>query len=527
MTKYEHGPGLAEKPHVFYDAEYRANGSDDLSLADVFQFFARAKYWVLAGALALLAAAALALFAKVLTQPMPVSYSSAVVVTMNGVETGTYPNGAPYSVTDLRSAAVLEEVHRINKLQDYGINIADFSGMVSVAPYSPAYSVLVDRYRQRLSDKEITFEERKAIEAEFKQSINSLNSSGLIVTITIPQSLHIPDQLGVKIADDIPSVWADVFTKRLGVANVPILVSGSPLIDEALAARLDYPLGYDYLYQQAAFARLQIKSLSDFPGISTFISSKKKSLADISRDFEAFQTFHMNLGLKPLVDLGLSKNASFTSLIYDNRIKSLDRDAITQSEFSTKVEGILNSLGATPGTPVAGGEGVPSANLSAQIDGAFVDKIVELSQKGSGLEFATDLQKQRLAYENEAVSIADTRARLNERLTALRQTSLQGIEKQNLEKQFVGGYAVAITELNAIWSQLVDLSSEFSASRLNYDKTIFRLSSLPNDLRISRAALADTRSMMLLAIAALLGAALGAMLRFVKEQMVPSKTARV
>jgi hypothetical protein len=32
---------------------------------------------------------------------------------------------------------------------------------------------------------------------------------------------------------------------------------------------------------------------------------------------------------------------------------------------------------------------------------------------------------------------------------------------------------------------------------------------------------------MLLAIAALLCAALGAMLRFVKEQMVPSKTARV
>lgn len=525
MTKYEHGPGFAEKPQASFASGQAAIQDDELSFSDIVRFFFRARYWMLAGALCFMLAAAFLLFAKELVQPLPVSYSSAVVVTMNGVEEGKYPNGSPYSVTDLRSAAVLEEVHRINKLQDYGINLAEFGGMVSVASYSPAYSVLVDRYRQRLSDTEITFEERKQIEAEFQQSINSLNSSGLIVTFTVQQNRQLPVQIGTKVADDIPSTWADVFTKRLGVANLPILVSGSPLVNEGLAAKLDYPLGFDYLRQQADVIIIQIGSLNGVPGIGTFISTKSKSLEDVSRDFAAFQTFQLDLGLKPIVDLGLSKDVALTSLVYENRIRALSRDAATQSEYSTKVAGVLNSIGAPATGPTATTEGGPTANFSTQIDGAFVDKIVQLSEKSSVLDFEKELQLQRLGFENQTVSISDARTRLTERLSALQQTTLSGVEKQRLEKQFVAGYAEAIVELNEIWGQLVDLSSEFSASRLNYDKTLYRLSSLPGDVRISKAAVADRRSLLLLAAAAVIGAFLGAFLCLARRQLKNSPQA--
>lgn len=511
MTKYDHGPSSAAKPQDSFVSGQALNQNDELSFSEIVRFFASSRYWILAGALCLMLAASFVLFAKELVQPSPVAYSSAVIVTMNGVETGKYPNGSPYSATDLRSAAVLEEVHRVNNLKEFGINLAEFGGMVSVSTYSPAYTILVDRYRQRLSEKNITFEERKQIEAEFQQSIDSLNSSGLIVTFTVDQNRHIPDQIATKVVDDIPGVWADIFTKKLGVVNLPVLVSGSKLVDEALAAKLDYPLAFDYLRQQSDVISSQIKSLVGISGIGTFISTKSKSLEDISRDFAAFRTFQLDLGLKPIVDLGLSKDVELTTLIYENRIKSLNRDAATQSEYSTKVAGVLNSIGTTSMTHSATVEGGPSTNFSAQIDGAFVDKIVQLSEKSSVVDFEKELQLQRLEFENQTVSISDTRTRLAERLSALRQTTLNGIDKQRLEKQFVAGYTEAIGELNDIWGQLVDLSSEFSTSRLNYDKTLYRLSSLPNDVRVSKAAIMDIRSFLMLAVAAILGGFFGAL----------------
>jgi hypothetical protein len=212
--------------------------------------------------------------------------------------------------------------------------------------------------------------------------------------------------------------------------------------------------------------------------------------------------------------------------MYENRIRSLNRDAATQAEYSTKVGGVLKSISEPSAATTVTGENAASTNLSAQIDGAFVDKIVQLSEKGLAIDFEKDLQLQRLEIENNTVSISDTRARLTERLTALRLTTLDGIEKQKFEQQFVTGFADAINQMNSIWRQLVDLSSEFSADRLNYDKTLYRLSSLPSDVRISRAELVDMRSLFLVVAAGLLGAAAGALFRFLREQMAkPSRLA--
>ena len=134
-TKYE----LSEKPQARYRPD---EGGSAIPLstqpADGFgeRFFQRiAVAWpkillagFVAGATSLVAFTGYRYFT-----PMPVTFSNAIVVTMADVEKGRYPNGSPYSATDLRSAPVLESVYSANQVDKYGVNLATFQGYVSVA----------------------------------------------------------------------------------------------------------------------------------------------------------------------------------------------------------------------------------------------------------------------------------------------------------------------------------------------------------------------------------------------------------
>ncbi len=496
---------------------YAADGgfvSDDheLSTGDIVRFIRDAFPRVFAGVLIASAIAVAAFISFRLVAPADTFYRTSLVITMSGAEPGKYPNGAEFSLTDLRSPVVLEDVFQKNKLSDYNITLADFLGMVSIEAYSPAYKSVTDRFRARLENKTLTFEERKAIEAEFNSTLEGLGSKGVLITLTVPESIKIPDLLAQKIVDDIPAIWAGIFIDRLGVANLPVPVSGADLVNVKFLADLDYPLAYDYLTGQATKLQSQLGAIEALPGSISFISAKSgKGLADLMREADAIEQYRLKLNLKPIVDQGLSRDPTVTVPIYDNQINSLGKDASVQSAYSGRVTTVISDFRDNKGT-ASGAVPLSAAAPAAagtQFDGAFVDKIIELSKQGAGAEFEQELLRKKLEMENLNVAFTDQKVRMTERRNAIVNNSLTTEVRKMLEDKFMTGLELATGELNRLWADSFGFLEELNNKRLNFDKALYRLNQLPDDTRIEKPGLLTLRAALILAAFAILGAMVG------------------
>lgn len=82
MTEYEPGPGYSERPQATFATVRENADSTEFGFSDFFRLLAKARFWIAAGSTLCLFATAFVLFSNMLSNPQPVSYSTAVVVTM-------------------------------------------------------------------------------------------------------------------------------------------------------------------------------------------------------------------------------------------------------------------------------------------------------------------------------------------------------------------------------------------------------------------------------------------------------------
>jgi hypothetical protein len=162
---------------------------------------------------------------------------------------------------------------------------------------------------------------------------------------------------------------------------------------------------------------------------------------------------------------------------------------------------------STPAASSAAGSGVVTS--SGQFDGAFIDKIVELSKQGDGLVFEQELLKQKLDFENANVDISDRRSRMLERLQFMNGGLLAGDIRTALEKKFVLGLEQTVSDLNQLWKDSSAFMADLNNKRLNFDKSLYRLSEIPLTLRMEKSTLFGPRFFASLVVAVLLGAIVG------------------
>ncbi len=464
--------------------------------------------------------------------PPLATYRSGVTITMASAADGRYPNGAKFGISDLRSPLVLEEVYKKNNLETYEVRLEDFIGMISVSPYSPAFQSAVDRFQARLANKTLTFEERKAIEDDFRNTIASLNASGMLVAMTVLDTGKIPASLATKIVDDIPAKWAEIYIERLGVANLPLPTSGVDIVDAQLLEGLDYPLAYDYLVSRVGIVSEQLQSLKDFSGSMSFVSQKSgKSVDDLQRDLSSMAEFKLTLGLRPLVDNGLSNNPEATVAIYDNLARNLELDSISQREYSRRVDGALVDFDSRAGSPSAAsaagsvsGEsgGGTVVTLGQSIDTSLVDKVVQLSNRPAEFEFEKELLEKKLEFENLGVRLDDKKLRISGRRNAIKNRSIDDADTTKIEQEFKSNLLASTTSLNKIWSDALQMTDEINSNRYNNDKILYVLSNLSDDVRIERPTVFSVNNLLLAISISLFGLIVGLLYSLWKQFFRPT-----
>ena len=498
-------------PHAPNAGPVEVLRGDDIDLLVILKWLWSARWFALLGALAGLLFAVFALVSWRAVGPVTTTYNAAFVITLPEREQGKYPNGMVYSPTDLLSPSVLAQVHEINKLEANGISLADFGNMVSVTTnYSPLNGTVSERYRQRLADRNISFEEKRAIEQDYRNEINAVAASGILLTVRIPDSAGLTAQEARKILADIPRTWSDLFINRFGVVSFGAPVSGSKVIDRALLASLDYPLQYDYLYTAAARVRARIAELQALPGAGSLLDRETgKSYLDLANEIESLVEFQLEKSLQPLIEVGLSRTPEATILIYQNQIARLELERRRFSDKSRIVgEVVSQSDTLSVGALEPAGEASAQSPSIPQFDGSFVDRIIELSQKGGGQEFREDLLGRKLDLENESVDVEGRVRLLSARLEAIRKDS-QIASQGETREVFEQGTDFVAASLDSVWQSANRIFADMSLRQLSQDKQLYRPAAMDPDLIIKRAGLLNLVSTVFLALALITGAILG------------------
>lgn len=164
--------------------------------------YRKLRLWVALAAVVVASVFVLGLF---WTPPMT-TYSEAVSFTFPQAEKGRYPNGSPFSITDLANRNVLDQVWRENKLESQGVSFQSFVSSVSVVAYADNEAFIKAKYQGMLARKNLNSADISAMERDYRAELEMQSKKQALITLTVPFSSPISGALARKVMSDIPKV---------------------------------------------------------------------------------------------------------------------------------------------------------------------------------------------------------------------------------------------------------------------------------------------------------------------------------
>jgi hypothetical protein len=503
--------------------------ADEISLGDLVRSVWQSRTWVVIGGVAGLTLAVGAITFQYLSTPSIASFRQDIALRIEG---GTYPNGVAFSTNDLRSPIVLQRVHDQIGLDAFELSLGEFSAGISVTPASETYEGVINRYRDRLANTELTYAERQQIETEFSEALTASLADGARVEFVLPAGVTVPAEVGRSVVTAIPNVWADVYINQLGVLDLPIPGSSAELISEDFLATLDYPMAHDALERSLATLLQRIDNAMLLGGAQNLrAESSGRTLFDVRRDVSQIDRYSLEYVLAPLTELGLNKSPEVTTAAYRYQIEELSRDILLAQENATVIDAALNTRGSASGPVMAAAVGAPSLGMQEiaaqtsvvqQFGPELVDRLVSMSIENASVDFRETLINSKLEFERQALELSSQRAVYEQRL-ALLSGRLDIPNQVSLGEIFDAESDRVASELNAAWNDVEQILAQANLERISHDKELFRF--LPTRNQVSESpSVINQRSIIMLAAAAIGGMMLG-MFGFMISRAISNRSA--
>lgn len=133
----------------------------------------------------------------------------------------TYPNGVPFSESDILAGNVLDTVFEQNQLADF-CALNRFKSSFFVDRQSTEAAFLASDYESRMAQPGLTVIERNRLEAEYQAKRLALPLSLRLVFAEPPECARLPETLIRKSMSDTLTLWADESQRTRGVLSLPI-----------------------------------------------------------------------------------------------------------------------------------------------------------------------------------------------------------------------------------------------------------------------------------------------------------------
>ncbi len=389
---------------------------------------------------------------RFISSPPMTTYSEMISFSFSQSEKGAYPNGAPFSITDVTNRNVLAAVWEENNLESQGVSLKEFADSISIIPYADNEEFIKKKYSGMLARKNLTSAEISTIERDFRVELESQARKNALLSMTVPFASPLSGSLAKKVLSDIPKTWSLQAINQLGVVSIPMADIES-VQDDVLKKGSPFQI-LDYFYKSAAQLQLTISRIADYPGGDSLkdpetglsIEDLRRRIADLNRywilDFDNYVQQH-------------NKASEIDIRSAEIHLKELkDRQAQYIAEAKTYVSALQNYDAVTKTSKIAqsfeysNGSRMQNGASGVQLDGDSLQRLIDIGSQNKDSDFRQDLTRKAVQAELNAKNMDQEILRNERRIQAARASGGKG-QVDNEKMQFY---------TQEIWKQLLAIS---------------------------------------------------------------------
>lgn len=406
-----------------------------------------------------------------------------------GAAQNQYPNGIPFSPTDIVGAPVVAEVFEANDLKQFG-SYEYFKQTLYVQQASSALFNLASEYQAKLSDIKLTPVERARLEDEFENKRKALVDPVFSLSLRRAERFsELPPALMQKVLNDILETWARQADVRKGALRyqVPILTGKSLSRDSV--TNDDYLVTVDLLRARAVRIVRSIDELQKLPGALTMRTTPDGlSLAEIRSGLEDSIRFDIEPLLGVIRSEGVTKNALQLSLYASNAAFQirLDKEEI-EGRARALQEGLREYMsqpgarmepagrdGAAGGGRIAGGDG---SSVAPQLSDSFLARLEQMWVRSSKdeIEYRRKLTDQLIEERRRATTFDRDLAYYEELARAVKGTGSRSAGSPAVVKLIEGRTQKAFDLIAKATDDLTRFYEQLSAQNLGPASSLYTI----------------------------------------------------
>jgi len=414
MTKNTYLP--PNEPYPYRD--------DEIDLAELVENIWNTRWRALIAVLLALLLYGAYLSVGVITADTPQTYRQIVELNFDGLQDGEYPNGSPFVMSSMLSQTVVRRVHERNELDQFDISVGDLREALLVEPYNAEFSMTQARYEQRLASGDLSSGEIAELEEAMRRELSVEGAGGVRISLQLGPDVELDAASAERILKDVPRVWADRAIVEEGVLDLNRAIYSAEIFAESQYSRLDYPVAIDLLQENIELMRADIDALRERPQADNARDPETGlRLIDLDKRLQDILRYEAAEVINPVRELGLTREPERAMLYLERQLREVrleqrfweERARITRALISGD-EPVGQALG-NGGS--ASGEGM---NLTAQIDGSFLDQLMDIARQGNSEAFRQSLVRQILEYEETALTQAQEAERIERSFEAIRES---------------------------------------------------------------------------------------------------------
>lgn len=433
--------------------------------------------------------AAGAFFASRTLPPVDVVAAMDLTPTFPGAREGRYPNRAPYSPQDIVANAIVEPVWKSQGLEAT-VPLAQVCRNLQIVSGGREIDQVRTEFVQKLSNSKLTAAERGALEAEFAARMKAMNAASLTISLSGMDGVMSPDQM-LRLLTAIPVEWARATDAVGGNAyDYPI-----PLGSELRASGAALSAG-----GAASAAVVHAERLKDFtdalqksidamallPGSAGIKDASGGSVIDLSQELTSARR---NLVIPAYLDTlaqARKNDPSGYAAIRSTRQKLLESELESAKERARVLREAFTAYAdetrLTRRTFDARGDDPSRAGVLANVDGTFIDRVIEQAVKSRDVEYRRELTDRSVQAELDVV-------------TKSAQSQFEAWLEKTVQERVIDPAAAAGTaeRLTALTERLASYSdrarfilNSLAARNLNPASAMFRIDMAPT-VRYERA----------------------------------------
>jgi hypothetical protein len=387
--------------------------NDEIDLKALLMAILDTRVWVVAALLLASAAFWVLVVLQNTQKPEIHRYESRIDLVFAGVSAEEYPNGSPFSLSDVIAPVVLNEIYEKNELEIF-IERQAFVSSFTVEPYTPAREFILAKYEGLLANRDLGPTEIGELQARYDVELrnNALGSATIIFTSQGDSGM--PLSLIKNVIREIPAEWSRRMIEDQGVVRADRRMYSSKVVDANIVEGLDYLIMYEVLLERLMLLDQNIATLRGMPnGLVVTDEVSNFNLPDLERAVEDVRQYQIGPVMNPIGRLGVAKDAQTVELYFNNALDELARKTSVLEAKQVNFEKAYQNYAQFSAAESSGSSGGASTgSMIPQFGAEFLDKIVDLTNTGADLEYRQKLNEQLLSIANELADAAGERVRI-------------------------------------------------------------------------------------------------------------------